>query len=832
MIFKRSAMRKTMRLFAVVVQASVAGMALGTDGTYLNTASNIGNYGDPGNWASGTIATGVNATATIDLDNPTGSSLTSVYLNQNVTLGTLLVTNSGTLSRNLQVRGNGGTDIATRPVLTFATTSGMPRFILSSAGTTPVTYAMFSGTPSVGTGWILASTQGLYMDLGTGWGLDVLSSTSPWVSGYFSGPLVIGRGTYNNQFTGAGGVPVVHLAIGDAENPSYVAALSFRDSVAVQGIDGTANGWILNNSSGTTLFTQNSQNYLRQNTSTLTFGTNNDSGTFNGTVGRAPGEAANVYKSNLALVKDGTGTQRFNGAMYHSGVTAINAGTLVINGTHTAVLNSGFSAYGSLSVGAGGTYLVSGALAGNGTIKPHETLGAGTMITVNSGGVISPGDGGVGTFTLDGSDSLAPLLNVASGGFLNFDVAASSAADVLAIINAQASDVTFNSNTINLNALPGFGAGTYTLLTSDAANVYSGLTVDGSGVITAGLQIDSGFLSTYAGSTLKLIGNDIVLNAVGGASGLTWAGPIGAPWDHATNSFTGTGGPTAFADGNAVTFADTAVGTVVLTGNLVPSSMTVNNAAGTYVFTGGGSISGAASLVKSGAGTLVIESGNAYTGGTTVSAGTLVAAKLDNGTLAISGGTVQLSAKPLPNQLSGTTVVPALSISAGAKLDVTNNTVVIDYTSEDGATLAATVRQQLADGRLLTSLPGSGNRIGYADTAVLGAGTFGGVGVDASSIVVLYTFGGDANLDGKVNTIDFNLLAGGFGTGSTWLAGDFDYNAVVDSVDFGIFVGNHGAQLPAASLGTVVPEPTTLAGIACACAMGCRRSWRAYRVEA
>lgn len=89
----------------------------------------------------------------------------------------------------------------------------------------------------------------------------------------------------------------------------------------------------------------------------------------------------------------------------------------------------------------------------------------------------------------------------------------SLASDVLALTNAQANDMFFNNNAINFSDLSGGSLATdqYPLITSDALNRYSGLTIAGDGTITAGLSIDTG-LSAYPGVTLQRIGNNIVLN--------------------------------------------------------------------------------------------------------------------------------------------------------------------------------------------------------------------------------------------------------------------------------------------------------------------------------
>ena len=100
-----------------------------------------------------------------------------------------------------------------------------------------------------------------------------------------------------------------------------------------------------------------------------------------------------------------------------------------------------------------------------------------------------------------------------------------------------------------------------------------------------------------------------------------------------------------------------------------------------------------------------------------------------------------------------------------------------------------------------------------------------GQSVDATSVLVKYTYGGDANLDGKIDIsdygrIDFNIPLGVSG----WFNGDFNYDGKIDISDYGIIdfnVGIQGAQLLNTELaatprvaglpGTAsVPEPASL----------------------
>jgi hypothetical protein len=96
--------------------------------------------------------------------------------------------------------------------------------------------------------------------------------------------------------------------------------------------------------------------------------------------------------------------------------------------------------------------------------------------------------------------------------------------------------------------------------------------------------------------------------------------------------------------------------------------------------------------------------------------------------------------------------------------------------------------------------------IGYAENATLPLGaytTFRGVAVDGTSVLIVYTRTGDANLDGVVNDDDVTVLGASFAPGvanADWALGDFEYNGFVDDDDatlLGAFY-NPAASPPAA----------------------------------
>jgi hypothetical protein len=108
------------------------------------------------------------------------------------------------------------------------------------------------------------------------------------------------------------------------------------------------------------------------------------------------------------------------------------------------------------------------------------------------------------------------------------------------------------------------------------------------------------------------------------------------------------------------------------------------------------------------------------------------------------------------------------------------------------------------------------------DNAVLNKTTFGGVEVDANSVLVSPELIGDTNADGSVDLTDLSTILNNFGgTTSAWTSGNFDGAATIDLTDLSDVLNNFGASNPHASdvapapafAGAVsaAPEPTSLA---------------------
>src|SRR5204863_7326134 len=107
--------------------------------------------------------------------------------------------------------------------------------------------------------------------------------------------------------------------------------------------------------------------------------------------------------------------------------------------------------------------------------------------------------------------------------------------------------------------------------------------------------------------------------------------------------------------------------------------------------------------------------------------------------------------------------------------------------------------------------------------------TFSGQSVDATSVLIRYTFAGDSNLNGTVDLTYFTFRAANFnGTGKSWLQGDFNYDGSVNLTDFTFLASNFNQVLSTSgspgALGSSVPEPC--AGVLAAAALLQSGRWR------
>jgi hypothetical protein len=108
-----------------------------------------------------------------------------------------------------------------------------------------------------------------------------------------------------------------------------------------------------------------------------------------------------------------------------------------------------------------------------------------------------------------------------------------------------------------------------------------------------------------------------------------------------------------------------------------------------------------------------------------------------------------------------------------------------------------------------------------------GLSSFENVSVSSSDVLVKYTYYGDANLDGQVNSSDYTLIDAGYLSGGTltgWQNGDFNYDGVINGSDYTLIdnafntqgaqflsqIASPTSQVAGTGTSSAVPEPATL----------------------
>lgn len=188
------------------------------------------------------------------------------------------------------------------------------------------------------------------------------------------------------------------------------------------------------------------------------------------------------------------------------------------------------------------------------------------------------------------------------------------------------------------------------------------------------------------------------------------------------------------------------------------------------------------------------------------------------GTLTVAGS-LRIGRTGAVKHAGGTLRTGGLAIDlAGGKLDLANQSMVVDYDPALGSPLA-TVRAAVASGYQGGAWTGSGivssnsaaqaarsTGIGYAEATaalglgVAGSGTWQGQAVDGSSLLVRYTLYGDSDLDGQVGFSDLLKVAQAYGaTGKDWVDGDSNYDGTIGFADLLAVAQNYQATLPAAA---------------------------------
>jgi hypothetical protein len=182
----------------------------------------------------------------------------------------------------------------------------------------------------------------------------------------------------------------------------------------------------------------------------------------------------------------------------------------------------------------------------------------------------------------------------------------------------------------------------------------------------------------------------------------------------------------------------------------------------------------------------------------------------------------------------------SIAITAGSRLDLGDNKLVVRTTpigSFNGSAYTG-ITGWIASGRaggdwsgsgIVTSMTAatSGNftSIGVARASDVRPATatatalWAGQTITGTDTLVMYTYGGDANLDGKLNIDDYVKIDSGIASALTgWANGDFNYDGVVNIDDYttviDVNVGNQLGTFFTEGSVTPLPEPAAAAIVA------------------
>jgi hypothetical protein len=225
-------------------------------------------------------------------------------------------------------------------------------------------------------------------------------------------------------------------------------------------------------------------------------------------------------------------------------------------------------------------------------------------------------------------------------------------------------------------------------------------------------------------------------------------------------------------------------GTLTQSGGTMTATASTSNLGSLQILIGAASVASV-----SGSGSMIV--GSASGGAANVTATAIAQNAL---TINTAGSVLMQAGSVSPN------VVKTLTINGAGKLDLNDDDLIVDYT---GTSPIGAIRAALVSGFNSGSWNGNGiaslaahnqsasiTALGYDEASDLGIGSFDGTTVDTSAVIVKYTYYGDSNLDGKVDTSDFQRFLNGFANhGTSWVQGDYTYDGKVDiGNDFNLFL--------------------------------------------
>jgi len=148
--------------------------------------------------------------------------------------------------------------------------------------------------------------------------------------------------------------------------------------------------------------------------------------------------------------------------------------------------------------------------------------------------------------------------------------------------------------------------------------------------------------------------------------------------------------------------------------------------------------------------------------------------------------------------LSASVSIGGLTLTGGTKLNLNDKQLALDYTGASpigswNGSIYTGITGMIQSGRN----GGAWNGNGIVTSSASGKFTTLDIAEIAGDVVVKFTYGGDANLDGKITIDDYVKIDTGVAAGRTgWINGDFNYDGNVSIDDYLVIDQNIRTQGP------------------------------------
>jgi len=434
----------------------------------------------------------------------------------------------------------------------------------------------------------------------------------------------------------------------------------------------------------------------------------------------------NITASGNLTINSGTATITTLALFNYASTVNLNGGTLAVNNITYPTSGGNNSPQVRWSFN-GGTLK---ALASSSTFFPLPPVSPVISADVRNGGAIfdtagfniqvdqplfhstvggdAPVDGGLtkngaGTLTMTGNNTytgptivnggaLSEPMPTSSSSILVADGGGLTLATVPALWSVATASLTNANLTFNYGSFPDYNfsqpnidvaslslSGTTTINISGQNLTVGNFTLLTYGQKAGGGSFALGSLPSGAVGTITDNGASVVLHVTkGSAQSLVWSAGDGGFWQTNGALLNWNNGTAIYTEyppngSDLVTFDDNSSGLVNISGNVKPSSLTVNVSSSSYVFGKTGSIIGSVGISKLGTSTLEIDNANAFTGPVAISGGTIMV----NNARALGGAGGNVT-------VTGPASTLELGIASGAGIAVSNKSVTLSGAGVDG----------------------------------------------------------------------------------------------------------------------------------------------------